>query len=205
MPTGFTDSLSPVARLIEWMQPHRVLDVGVGNGRMGFLAHEYAAQPWNPRFMDGTRVIDGIEGYAPYLGPLHALIYDDIVVGEALETLSTFAETDRRYDLALAIDIVEHFAEDRARLFLRLISTIADVSVVATPRWDLPQVSTENPLENHRSFWPAPVFRLVGAHTVEEYELSTIAYFGDERLIDAFMAFKSRPGLARRILRRLSW
>ena len=50
VPTGFPDSLTPVARFIEeWLQPYTVLDVGVGGGRMGFLAREYGHVPWHPR------------------------------------------------------------------------------------------------------------------------------------------------------------
>jgi hypothetical protein len=47
LPTGFTDSLTPVAQFIEWLQPALVLDVGVGRGRMGFLAREYGHIPWH--------------------------------------------------------------------------------------------------------------------------------------------------------------
>jgi hypothetical protein len=41
VPAGFTDSLTPVAQFIEWLQPELVSDVGAGRGRMGSLAREY--------------------------------------------------------------------------------------------------------------------------------------------------------------------
>src|SRR5947199_8982407 len=114
MPTGFTDSLTPVAQFIEWLQPERVLDVGVGGGRMGFLAREYACIPWHPNARGHRVVIDGIEGYAPYLGDLQRAIYDDLIVGEAVEILARMADAERRYNLVIASDILEHFVREEA-------------------------------------------------------------------------------------------
>ena len=60
MPTGFWDSLNPAARFIEWIQPKHVLDIGIGNGRMGFLAREYGDKEGIERWRPGKQIVDGI-------------------------------------------------------------------------------------------------------------------------------------------------
>lgn len=192
MPTGFTDTLSPVARLIEWMQPQRILDIGVGNGRMGVIAREYAAAPWSNRFCEGIRIVDGIEGHRSYLGPLHEAVYDEVVVGEAIATLRDFDSNARRYDLGLAIDILEHFDALSAREFIDVCRRVCNVLAVATPRWYFEQRSAENPLEEHRSFWPAAELLAAGAVEVREFERSSVALFGDRQLIRDFQN-ENRP------------
>lgn len=185
VPTGFWDSLGPAARFIEWMQPKRVLDVGVGNGRMGFLVREYGAKEGIPRYKPGNLIIDGIEGYAPYLGPLQEAIYDRIIVSDALRALDDMTD---RYELVIASDILEHFSEADARHFLHLLPRVGSVALVITPTFDMPQRSEINPLEDHRSFWPASTLRSAGARFVQEYPLSVLALLGDVGIIDTYAA-----------------
>lgn len=163
-----------------------MLDIGVGNGRMGFLAREYAAQSWNARYTPGDRVVDGIEGYGPYIGDLQRVLYDELVIAEALETLDAFSKARRRYNLALAADVIEHFDLDEGHRLVELGSSIADLLVVVTPRWQFAQTSAENPFEDHRSFWPPDLLKSAGSVRVDEYETSTIAYFGNAELIVEF-------------------
>jgi hypothetical protein len=99
---------------------------------MGFLAREYAHRPWHPRAKAGPVVVDGIEGYAPYLGDLQRAIYDDLVVGEAIETIARMAEVGRRYDLVIAADILEHFSPVDARRFLDRCLRISTCVLIAT-------------------------------------------------------------------------
>jgi SAM-dependent methyltransferase len=180
-PTGFTDSLTPVARFIEWLQPERVLDVGVGGGRMGFLAREYAHLPWHPHAKVGPVVVDGIEGYAPYVGDLQRALYDELLVGEAIETLTTMAEAGRRYDLVIAADILEHFSSQDAPHFLDGCLRVGQCVLIVTPRRYFDQQSSDNPLETHRSHWPEDSLLRLGATAVlHRGESSTVCLFGDE-------------------------
>jgi hypothetical protein len=189
VPTGFWDSLNSAARFLEWMQPKRVLDIGVGNGRMGFLAREYGDKEGIERWRPGSQIVDGIEGYEPYLGPIQEAIYDEILVGDAIDVL---AKIDGHYDIALAADILEHFGRDDAPRFLDLAQQVSDVLLVSTPNFDMPQVSEENPLENHRSFWQRDALTEAGAHLVLSTELSVFALFGERRIIDEY-ASQIRP------------
>jgi len=199
VPTGFTDSLTPVARLVEWLQPGRVLDIGVGNGRMGFLVREYGHQPWHPR-AHGDRVeIHGIEGHEPYIGDLQRAIYDRIIVGNALDVLAGLASEEARYDLAIAADILEHFAPADAAVFLDRCLAVSDLLLVATPRSFFEQEDPDNVLETHRSHWPEHELLRAAATAVLHRGESLVVLFGDRALAGDYLA-ASRSRLRVRLL-----
>lgn len=194
MPTGFTDSLTPVARLIEWLQPETVLDIGIGNGRMGFLAREYGHQPWHPRARGHGVRIDGIEGHEPYIRDLQEAIYDRIMVGNALDVLATLRSEHARYQLAIAAGIIEHFEPDDAKRFLDHCLAVTELLLVATPHTYFAQEDPENPLETHRSHWPEQALLRAGARTILHRGESLIALFGDSVLTAEYLAAR-RPRL----------
>jgi hypothetical protein len=186
MPTGFTDSLTPVAAFVEWLQPHNVLDVGVGGGRIGFLAREYGHVPWHPRARQGPVVIHGIEGYEPYLGALQHAIYDELFVEEALTALTRIAGDGGRYDLVVAADILEHFTPDEGYRLLDLCQTVGDVVMIATPSEYFDQESAANPLETHRSHWPERRLVEAGATAVLHWGATTVCLFGNQGVASAY-------------------
>ena len=138
MPTGFADSLTPAAAFIEWLQPKRVLDIGVGNGRMGFLVREYGNKEGVPNWRPGPQRLVGVEGYQPYLGPLHGLLYDEILIGDALDLLPQISDG---FDLVIAADIIEHFADAEAETFLDHTTRLGRAVLLVTPSFDMPQVN----------------------------------------------------------------
>ncbi len=96
--------------------------------------------------------IDGIEGFAGYMTPVHDYAYNRVVVGEAIETLRGLDTAS--YDLVLAVDILEHFAPADGLAFLAECQRVAGRCVlVATPAVFIAQEVEANPLENHRSVW----------------------------------------------------
>lgn len=198
MPTGYPDSLTPVARLIEWLQPARVLDVGVGGGRMGFLAREYGHHPWHPRAHGGGVELHGIEGHEPYLGPVQRAVYDRLEIGDALEVLARLHSDGERYELVIASDILEHFDEQNARLLLERCLAVGELLVIVTPSEWFAQTSEENELETHRSHWDAPALRAAGARAVLHRGESVVALFGAETLADEYAA-TARRSLRRRL------
>lgn len=198
MPTGFTDSLTPVAALIEWLQPQRVLDIGVGNGRMGFLAREYGHQPWNPRARGDGVELYGIEGYEPYISDLQRAIYDRIVIGEARGALQQMASAGEHYDLAIAADIIEHFTPSDGRLFLERCLAVSDLLLVATPRAFFEQEGDDNEFEVHRSHWPEEELLRAGAAAILHRGDSLVALFGNRMLSAQYRA--RRPPLRHRLL-----
>lgn len=199
MPTGFPDALTPIAAFVEWLQPARVLDVGVGNGRMGFLAREYGHVPWHPRARGDGVVVHGIEGYEPYLGDVQRAVYDELVVGEALAQLERLADAGERYDLAIASDIIEHFTHAGGLRLVDLCLGVADVLVVATPREHFEQESAENDLETHRSHWSERELLRAGGRAVIHRGESTVCLFGEPTAIVDYVGSR-RPSLRRRVV-----
>lgn len=179
MPTGTFDCLTPVAQFIEWLQPRRVLDVGIGAGRMGFLAREYGNREWLRDSLDDGIVIDGIEGYEPYLGDVQRAVYDELMIGEARDVLHGLASSHRHYDLVIAGEILEHFAITDGVMFLKRCIEVGDVVLITTPSWYFDQEIPENPLETHRSFWSSADLRRAGATTFLHQGLTTVCLFGD--------------------------
>ena len=41
MPTSFMQNIPDVVELMQKLKPKRILDIGIGNGKYGLLAHEY--------------------------------------------------------------------------------------------------------------------------------------------------------------------
>lgn len=192
-PTGFPDALTPIAQFVEWLQPSRVLDVGVGGGRMGFLAREYGHNPWHPRARGNGLVVDGIEGYEPYLGPVQRALYDELVVGEAIETLDRMVSDGVQYDLVIASDILEHFAPVDGRRFLDRCLAVAPLVLIATPRDYFDQESEGNELDTHRSFWPEAELVRAGATAILHRGATTVALFGDGTLVGEYLHRRRRP------------
>ena len=167
--------LRPSSRAIvgfaQQLQPGSVLDVGTGMGQYGFLLRmnlehvnlfeiDGASARQRPRSQWGLR-IDGIEGYATYLTPVHEYVYDQVFVGNALDILPTMA--DGAYELVLAIDILEHLTPEQGRFFLAQCLRIASrAALVSTPKIFVSQEVAANPLENHRSVWTEPELQELG-------------------------------------------
>lgn len=182
MPTGASDCLTPVACFLEWLQPRRVLDVGVGAGRMGFLSREYGDVPWRRSGEQAGIVVDGIEGHEPYLGDVQRALYDDLIVGEANDVLLRLVASDRRYDLVIAAEILEHFSSQEGAMFLQRCLAVGDVVLVTTPSWYFDQAVAENPFETHKSFWSPTDLRRAGATAFLHQGLTTICLFGDPEI-----------------------
>jgi len=162
VPFSQSSQISAIVGHAQQLQPASVLDVGTGMGQYGFLLRmnlehvnlfeiDGPSARQRPRSQWGLR-IDGIEGYATYLTPVHEYVYNEVFVGNALDILPTLA--DRAYDLVLAIDILEHLSAAEGRVFLAHCKRVANRAVlVSTPKLFVPQEVAANPLENHRSVW----------------------------------------------------
>lgn len=171
MPFSQSTQLSTIVGWAETLAPKCVLDVGIGMGQYGFLLRNNL-EGVNLFRIEGDRGclrpksewqirIDGIEGFAGYITPVHDWAYNHIMLGEALGVLGTI-ET-RRYELAMAIDILEHFDKEQGvRLLAELRRVASRASLVSTPKVFQPQDVPANPYENHRSQWSRADLALSG-------------------------------------------
>lgn len=148
MPTSNPASIPTIVSVIYNLAPASVLDVGVGNGKYGFLLREYL-ELWGDDH--SHRRIDGIEAHEPYIGAVQRAVYDDIYIGDALTVLPTL---NQHYDVALAADILEHFTEADGKRLLYLLAQHATYIVIATPDHEAPQGACfGNEYERHRRQW----------------------------------------------------
>ncbi|MEZ5672506.1 MAG: class I SAM-dependent methyltransferase [Thiotrichaceae bacterium] len=95
--------------------------------------------------------IDGIEACEVYRTPIHDYVYNQIMIGDALDILPTLPA--QSYDLVLAIDILEHFTKPMAEQFLQELQRVGRSVLLSTPKIFIPQEVAANPYENHRSLW----------------------------------------------------
>ncbi|HSW04563.1 class I SAM-dependent methyltransferase [Aquabacterium sp.] len=175
MPFSQSSQISTIVGCVERLRPASVLDVGVGMGQYGFLlrnnleniglfevngrdARQAPRERWTVR-------IDGIEGFAGYLTPVHQWAYNDLRIGDALKLLPTIA--DGAYELVMAIDILEHFDTAEGITFLQHCRRIARrMALVSTPKDFIEQHVEANPFEDHRSVWTQADLAAQGYTTV---------------------------------------
>lgn len=93
MPSSHYFQLNEIVDLIALTNPVKVLDIGVGFGKYGFLAREYL-ELWKDggEYQKWDRQIDGIEAFEPYITPVHKFIYNTIFIGNALDILPSLQE-----------------------------------------------------------------------------------------------------------------
>ncbi len=152
MPTSHFYQLNEITQLIALTDPASILDIGVGFGKYGFLSREYL-EVWNTSQPYGTwtRRIDGIEVFPEYITPVHKYIYDHIYLGNAIDILATL---EKRYDLILLIDILEHFDYAQGTKLLEDCMEHGRNIIISTPRFFSPQKETfENSFETHKFLW----------------------------------------------------
>lgn len=154
MPSSGPTSLTYMCRILIRKKPLRVLDIGIGHGKWGFLVREYV-DLWvnNPSYTARTAIVDGIEVYEPYITELQKQIYDNIYIGNALELLKNgLIRPD--YDMIMCCNVLEHFEKNEAIEFLHLLSHHAKESYVILPvnvRYQDPEYGNE--YERHKSQW----------------------------------------------------
>lgn len=146
MPTGPLEAVPLIVDTVTAMNPGSVVDLGMGTGKYGFLIRErldLAAGTHDLRLV-------GVEGFPDYIGPHQRAVYDEIV---ETDVISYLRSTGERFDVGLALDIIEHFAPADAVEFMRAALDRCRVVVVSTPRSFYAQDEHANALEHHRSWW----------------------------------------------------
>ncbi|MGH9124825.1 MAG: class I SAM-dependent methyltransferase [Acidimicrobiales bacterium] len=131
------------------LQPTRVLDIGPGYGKWGFLVRE--ALDFMPGRLAPERwqvTIDGVDAF-PYASPILDWVYDKVTLGSALDVVDGL----RGYDLVILGDVIEHFEKrDGFRLLRALLAHNKNV-LISTPFDFFEQEIADNPYEQHLSCW----------------------------------------------------
>jgi hypothetical protein len=102
----------------------------------------------------------GIEGYKGYLKYIPDWAYDKVINDSAMKILKKIK--DKRYDMVLALAIVEHFEKDDGFAFLNELKRVGKKVIVSVPMKWQEQSVPENDLETHRSHWTDADFMSAG-------------------------------------------
>jgi len=154
MSTSNWQNISYNIELIKRINPKKILDIGCGFGRWGFLCREFL-DLWD----DGvyiknnfSRFIDAVEIYKNYIQPYHYYFYNNIYIENAVDFLYS---TTNFYDLIIAGDVIEHFKKDEGFKLIELSlkkSKFVMINIPIGKNW--PQEATEeNIYEEHRRVW----------------------------------------------------
>ena len=154
MPTSTYEHIRTFVQFLITLRPSSVLDIGVGNGKMGFIARDlldvmigerHRRQDWKVR-------LDGIEVFQDYIQDHQRAIYDHIYIGDAFKVIDGLG----CYDLIVLGDVLEHFEKSQAWEFLDKCAAHAQKSLIINmplgERWVQGPIYG-NPWEEHRSFW----------------------------------------------------
>ncbi|MBK9332826.1 MAG: class I SAM-dependent methyltransferase [Ignavibacteria bacterium] len=170
MGTSNWQNISYNIDLVKKLDPHSILDIGVGFGRWGVLFREFL-EIWGDRNYSGkwNRIIDGVEIFPGYLKSYHEYFYDNIYKTDALEFLKN---TQSKYDLINCGDVIEHFEKNNA---LKLISFALDkgkyvlINIPVGSNWEQSAIN-DNQYEIHRSVWEISDFTKYENHLITEFE-----------------------------------
>lgn len=157
MPSSTHSHLSFALDHIRGMKAWRVLDVGVGFGKWGFLCREYLeCFPGHPFPEDWEVGIYGVEAFKEYTERfqwLH-LLYDEIFVGPMQDVLP---ELEKPYDLVIAGDVLEHVTKAEGLEVLKHLWRLSRrrliLSLPIGNRWLHNSIVCGNEFEAHRGAW----------------------------------------------------
>ena len=178
MPTSHWRQLNEIVDVIVTTNPHLLLDIGVGFGKYGVLAREYL-ELWDGRnkYNDWQRQIDGIEIFNSYKNPLYSYVYNTIYYGNAIDVLPNISI---KYDLILAIDVLEHFNKNDGLKFIDLCLEHGHNVLISTPSHVSKQgTAFNNPHEEHKSSWTVDDFIYPNKFTIPN-DRSLLCYLGKD-------------------------
>jgi hypothetical protein len=178
------------------LNPSSILDVGAGFGKYGVLCREYL-ELWDGRqnYRQFLRRIDGVEAFESYITPLHRFIYDHIYVQDILLLVD---KLDYRYDLALLVDVLEHFTKaDGNSLLKKMLSNNRGV-LISTPKKPSNQKALfGNSYETHRARWTKQELSGFANSLFVSDNTQLMAYLGKKEAVDTLKSRLILPRIKR--------
>ena len=154
MPTSPYAHLYPMIEFLNEARPASLLDIGLGNGKIGFIARDLLDVMLGGRYRkeDWQIKIDGIEIFPAYIQNHQKEIYDKIFIGDAFEVIESLDQ----YDMIVLGDVLEHFEKEKAlQLLDKCVARTKNHVIINIPlgdNWRQPAIYG-NPYEKHLSQW----------------------------------------------------
>lgn len=165
MASSFQSQISTIIHLAMKLQPKTVLDVGKGFGKYGFLLHEYIGINPHKRINPSMKmkeqssvIIDAVDADPDLMLPHLDQLYDHVYMQDIHQNMNF----QRRYDLVLMVDVIEHLKKEEAITFLKKCLAEGSALIVATPVDFFEQDLYESEYEHHVSHWKLGDFQKLG-------------------------------------------
>jgi hypothetical protein len=161
MASSFIEQIPVVMGIIKQLREnkpnrHRMLDIGKGFGKYGFLTHEYfgldfsdTPDPTKTLREQSRWTIDAVEIQPAYMWPHIDHIYETVYQGDILELYPNLPA----YDIVLMTDVIEHLDKQPAIDLVKHLLGTGAVVVVSTPAKFFHQDVFKSEWEHHRSHW----------------------------------------------------
>jgi len=153
----------------------KILDIGAGFGKWGFLIRDsfdvMTFQKFNKE--DWKIDITAIEPFPNCITPLQENIYNRIIKKEFFDCIDDLGQ----FDLVIFGDVIEHFEKEKGYEVLNKIFEHTNNIIVSTPNGFMPQGAwAENELEIHKSGWTIEDFN---KYNVKEHKIVEDTMFKD--------------------------
>ncbi len=136
------------------INPERVLDVGFGTGKWGFLIREKFELRECKKKEQFKMIIDCIDIDGRWVNPIHRYIYNDIIIHD----IRTYDTLD--YDLIIVCDILEHLTKEEGMELVDKLLMCCNYLIISCPFGSISTISqksesilNEFPNERHKSEW----------------------------------------------------
>lgn len=162
MASSFLGQIPIILYILTKVSPKKVLDIGKGFGKYGFLIHEYLGIDNQKKIIPNLQlrkqskvIIDAVEIDLDLILPHLSHFYNKVIFGNIL---NIYSELDK-YDLILMIDIIEHIEKEPALIMLKEFLKKGSDILIATPRNFFKQCLYESEYEKHVSHWSIKDFK----------------------------------------------
>lgn len=171
MPTSPYAHLYTLVLYLDALRPKSILDIGLGNGKLGFIARDLLDVMYGERYhrSQWQLKLDGIEVFEDYVQDHQRAIYNDIYIGDAFDVIDRLGN----YDMIILGDVLEHFDKQKGVAFMDKCVGHANEAVgLFIPLGDgwAQGAIYGNPYETHRSSWHLDELKSFSSkHQIYEY------------------------------------
>jgi hypothetical protein len=182
MASSFPSQIPGIIHLLTKLRPQKVLDIGKGFGKYGFLIHEYLGidnqvrvDPCKTMAGQSRVLVDAVEIDGDLMLPHLSQFYTKVYQGDVLELYPELP----KYDLILMIDIIEHIEKGKSVAMLRHFLSQGAIVIIATPIDLFEQHLYDSVYEEHISHWTIRDFRPLGKVDVQYYDGGALYLLSD--------------------------
>ncbi len=181
MPISSWNAITPIMNEVYFLQPKKVLDLGIGHGKFGVLLREVLdAMHGRCRPDQWEARIDGVEAWEAYRTPCWGS-YNEVKIEDFGAGIyeRPFRGEYSGYDLVLMIDSLEHLEPQHGRDLLGYLVSSNKHVIVSVPVQYMPQgAAYGNEFETHRTHYTGHEFDQYGPTVLNRDMCLTVSMKG---------------------------